>query len=408
MKKILPALFACCQLLLTLPGNVFSQAPQGWTSSDMYLALRKLNVLGSVLYVAAHPDDENTRLITYFSKDKLYRTGYLSLTRGDGGQNLIGDEQGIDLGLIRTQELLAARRIDGAEQFFSRAYDFGFSKTTVEALRIWDKEKILSDAVWIIRKFQPDVMVTRFPPDSRAGHGHHSGSAVIAEEAFKAAADPDRFPEHFQHGVKPWKVKRIVWNSFMGRDSTGKTVSLDVGAYNALLGKSYGEIAAISRSQHKSQGFGVAATRGPQVENFTHTAGEVAKTDIFEGVDASWNRVKNGENIRMSVDAILKQFSLSDPASSVPALVALYKQLENVEDPYWKTQKMNEVKTLIEACSGIWLEASTSTPFAVQGDSLRVQVSINNRAGAKASVTSITIDSTDTIINKSLEKNANF
>lgn len=173
-----------------------SQAPPVYTSADIYLQLKKLNVLGSVLYVAAHPDDENTRLLAYMAKERLYRTGYLSLTRGDGGQNLIGDEQGIDLGLIRTQELLAARRIDGAEQFFSRAYDFGFSKTTEEALKIWDKEKILSDAVWVIRRFQPDVMVTRFPPDSRAGHGHHSGSAVIAEEAFKAAADPNRFPSN--------------------------------------------------------------------------------------------------------------------------------------------------------------------------------------------------------------------
>src|SRR5258708_31709106 len=144
----------------------FSQPPQTWTSSDMYLALKKLNVLGSVLYIAAHPDDENTRLLAWLSKDKLYRTGYLSLTRGDGGQNLIGDEQGIELGLIRTQELMAARKIDGADQFFSRAYDFGFSKTTAEALKIWNEQKILSDVVWIIRKFQPDIIITRFPKDN--------------------------------------------------------------------------------------------------------------------------------------------------------------------------------------------------------------------------------------------------
>src|SRR5687767_1502471 len=167
--------------------SLFSQSPQAWTSADIYLAIKKLNVLGSVLYVAAHPDDENTRLIAYLSKDRLYRTGYLSMTRGDGGQNLIGDEQGVDLGLIRTQELLAARRIDGGEQFFTRAYDFGFSKSTEEALKIWNKEKILSDVVWVVRKFQPDVIITRFPEDNRAGHGHHSGSAVLAHDAFKAA-----------------------------------------------------------------------------------------------------------------------------------------------------------------------------------------------------------------------------
>src|SRR6478609_2620339 len=161
-------LFICIVFLIP---RTFSQAPVTWTSADMYLAIRKLNVLGSVLYLAAHPDDENTRLLAYFSKDRMYRTGYLSLTRGDGGQNLIGNEQGIELGLIRTQELLAARRIDGAEQFFTRAFDFGFSKNAEEALRLWDHDKILSDVVWVIRKFQPDVIITRFPGDERAGHG---------------------------------------------------------------------------------------------------------------------------------------------------------------------------------------------------------------------------------------------
>ena len=183
-------------------------------SSEILLRLKKLNVLGSVLYIAAHPDDENTRLLAYLANEKLYRTGYLSLTRGDGGQNLIGDEQGIELGLIRTQELLAARRIDGAEQFFSRAYDFGFSKRTEEALEKWNKELILSDVVWVIRKFQPDVIITRFPEDSRAGHGHHSASAVLAHEAFVAAADPGRFPDQLKKGVEPWQAKRILWNTF--------------------------------------------------------------------------------------------------------------------------------------------------------------------------------------------------
>src|SRR5215203_2069361 len=266
--------------LITISFISFSQTI---TSADIYLGLRKLNVLGSVLYIAAHPDDENTRLITYFSKDKLYRTGYLSMTRGDGGQNLIGNEQGIELGLIRTQELLSARRIDGAEQFFSRAYDFGFSKTTEEAFKIWDKEKILSDVVWVIRKFQPDVIITRFPEDSRAGHGHHSGSAVLAREAFKAAADPNRFPQQLKLGVKPWQAKRIVWNSFVQQGGTAPAdaVKLDVGAYNALLGKSYGEIAAESRSQHKSQGFGVPRGRGQALEYFTHVEGTPATADIF-------------------------------------------------------------------------------------------------------------------------------
>src|ERR1700730_86046 len=201
MKKVVSVLL----LLLFFNALSFAQAPSTYTSAEILLQIKKLNTLGSVLYIAAHPDDENTRLLAYFSKEKLYRTGYLSMTRGDGGQNLIGDEQGIELGMIRTQELLAARRIDGAEQFFTRAFDFGFSKTTEESLRIWNKEKILSDVVWVIRKFQPDVIITRFPEDARAGHGQHSASAVLAHEAFKAAADPSRFPDQLKYGVSPWQ-----------------------------------------------------------------------------------------------------------------------------------------------------------------------------------------------------------
>ena len=192
--------FLSLALSLSLMG--MAQAPATAGSGEILSGLQKLKVLGSVLYMAAHPDDENTRLLAWLSKEKMYRTGYLSLTRGDGGQNLIGEEQGIALGLIRTQELLAARRIDGAEQFFSRAFDFGFSKSTAEAFAVWNKEKILSDAVWVIRKFRPDIIITRFPGDARAGHGHHSASAVIANEAFTAAADPKRFPEQFKFGVE--------------------------------------------------------------------------------------------------------------------------------------------------------------------------------------------------------------
>src|SRR5688500_7415817 len=266
--------------------NLFAQQPVSWTSADIYLAIRKLNVLGSVLYVAAHPDDENTRLISYFSKEKMYRTGYLSITRGDGGQNLIGDEQGIELGLIRTQELLAARRIDGGEQFFTRAFDFGFSKSPEETFSKWDKEKILSDVVWVIRKFQPDVIITRFPTTGEGGHGHHTASAILANEAFKAAADPARFPEQLKW-VQPWQAKRVLWNTFnFGGNNTTRDdqFKVDVGGFNAVLGKSYGEIAAESRSQHKSQGFGVARSRGEALEYFTTTAGTAPKQDLFDEV----------------------------------------------------------------------------------------------------------------------------
>lgn len=388
-----------------------AQTPAAWPSSDLYQQIKKLNVLGAVLYMAAHPDDENTRLLAFLAKDRLYRTGYLSLTRGDGGQNLIGDEQGIDLGLIRTQELLAARRIDGAEQFFSRAYDFGFSKSTEEAFRIWGKEKILADAVWVIRQFRPDVIITRFPEDSRAGHGHHSGSAVIAHEAFRAAADSTRFPEQFALGVRPWKVKRIIWNTFNfgGNNTTSSDqLQLEVGGYNALLGKSYGEIAAESRSQHKSQGFGVSASRGASTEFFTPVEGEEAHKDLMDGVVTTWARVEGGGAIAAQIDAILQQFSVASPERSVPALVKLYQSMAQLPDSYWRNRKMEETQQLIERCSGLWLEAVSGSEFAVQGDSIRINITLNNRLGANIRLKRFQVDMFDTTLNRPLEANRNL
>lgn len=396
-------------LLYVLP--VLGQAPASHSSADIYLQLKKLKVLGSVLYIAAHPDDENTRLLAWLARERLYRTGYLSLTRGDGGQNLIGDEQGIDLGLIRTQELLAARRTDGAEQFFSRAFDFGFSKSTDEALAKWGKEKILSDAVWVIRKFQPDVIITRFPEDSRAGHGHHSASAVIAHEAFRAAADPTRFPEQFKFGVKPWKAKRIFWNTFnFGSTNTtsNEQLKMDVGSYNALVGKSYGEIAAQSRSQHKSQGFGVPGSRGTQLEYFSLTEGDAAQNDVMEGVNTGWARVEGGAAIETMIDEVVKNYSLSNPENSVPALVNLYKALSSQPDNYWKSQKLQEVQQLIEICSGLWMEATTNNEMAVEGDTIKVNISVNNRLGANIKLNRITLDVLDTTLATTLERNKNL
>jgi LmbE family N-acetylglucosaminyl deacetylase len=399
-------------LLLLLPAlTLKAQTPPAYTSSDIYLQLKKLKVLGSVLYMAAHPDDENTRLLAYLAKERLYRTGYLSLTRGDGGQNLIGDEQGIDLGLIRTQELLAARRMDGAEQFFSRAFDFGFSKSTEEALATWGKEKILSDAVWVIRRFQPDIIIVRFPEDARAGHGHHSGSAVIAHEAFRAAADPNRFPEQLKLGVKPWKVKRIVWNTFNfgGNNTTASDqIKIDVGGFNPVLGKSYGEIAAESRSQHKSQGFGVPASRGIAYEYFSPVEGDVAHTDIMDEVNISWGRVEGGAGIEAKIDELLKNYSLSNPERSVPALVELYKAITALTESSWKTQKLKEVQQLIEYCSGLWIEATAATEFVVQGDSMRVNVSLNNRLGSNSKLTRFKLDIIDSAFNRTLEANNNW
>ncbi|MEP6748713.1 MAG: PIG-L family deacetylase [Bacteroidota bacterium] len=379
MKKLLLVLVFGCSI--SRPS--FSQAPQVLSSSDILLGLKKLDVLGSVLYIGAHPDDENTRLLAWLAKERLYRTGYLSLTRGDGGQNLIGNEQGIELGLIRTQELLAARRLDGAEQFFSRAYDFGFSKSTEEALKKWDKEKILSDVVWVIRKFQPDVIITRFPQDSRAGHGHHSASAVLAVEAFTAAADPSKFPEQLAY-VKTWQSKRILWNTFNfgGTNTTSNDqYKVDVGVFNPILGKSYGEIAAESRSQHKSQGFGVPRQRGAALEYFSAWKGDAPHNDLMEDVNTGWGRIKGGEAIQQKLDTIFKSYSLFYPGKSVKQLAALYDLINALEDGYWKQQKLKETQNLIEACSGLFAEVTTADAQVVQTDSMKLSFSLNNRNG---------------------------
>lgn len=391
MKIFYPTIFIAASLLV-LSTFCFSQTPRSYTSAEILLGLKKLNTLGSALYIAAHPDDENTRLLSYLSKEKLYKTGYLSLTRGDGGQNLIGEEQGVTLGLIRTQELLAARRFDDAEQFFATAYDFGFSKSADETFTLWDKRKILSDIVWVIRKFQPDIIITRFPEDSRAGHGQHAASAILAREAFFAAAQPDSFPEQFAKGVRVWQAKRILWNSFNfgNADINSDTLyKLDVGGYNALLGKSYGEIASESRSQHKSQGFGVPAGRGTSYEYFRTVAGKEPVNDLMDGVDLGWHRTGN-PTVTNEVNKIIHEFDPQDPAKSVAALVKLKSYLQqNIRNSYWVIHKIGEINSLIRQCTGLYAEAVASQQFAVFGDSLRVSFNVINRS--KVPITKFTI-----------------
>jgi len=357
--------------------TVQAQNPQ-WNAAEIKLNLEKLNVLGSVLYFAAHPDDENTRLIAWLAQEKKYRTGYLSLTRGDGGQNLIGTEQGIELGLIRTQELLAARKIDKGEQFFSSAYDFGFSKTPEETFAFWDKQRVLAEAVWLIRKFRPDVIITRFPPDARGGHGHHQASAMLAHEAFKAAADPKQFPEQLQY-VKPWQAKRLLWNTFNfgGQDNTSEDqLKVDIGNYNALIGASYGEIAAHSRSSHKSQGFGSAAQRGSSIEYFEFVDGTPAKASPLEGIDTSWKRVANSGTVQSLIAKVNQNYQMDKPESALPDLIQLYKALDQINDAYWKNEKKKEVEKLILACAGIWFESIAKNPNYAVGDQINVDNAI--------------------------------
>jgi len=388
-------------------------APMGFaqkSSTELYTQIKKLGVVGSVLYIAAHPDDENNSFLPYLTNDRMYRTAYLSLTRGDGGQNLIGKEQGVELGMIRTQELLAARKQDGAEQFFSRAYEFGFSKSAEEALTIWDHQKVLSDAVWVIRQFQPDIIIARFPPDTRAGHGHHAASAIIAKEAFIAAADPKQFPEQFKYGVTIWQAKRILWNTFNfgGANTTNdKQLKIEVGGYNPIIGKSYGEIGAEARSMHKSQGEGRPRRRGSLYEYFEPVGGELAVNDIMDGVITNWDRF-NAPEIQLTVANIIKEYKLDQPDRSVKALVDLYQVVQKLPSSVWRNYKLNEIKSLVQNCAGLFIEASSTQQQVFPGKGLPIQFSINQRASVRSTFDKLKLPGKDSVFNKSLGVNQNI
>ena len=398
---------------LSVCALVNAQRITEFTSSEIVLNLKKLNTVGSVLYVAAHPDDENTRLLGYLANEKKFRTGYLSLTRGDGGQNLIGKEQGELLGLIRTQELLAARRTDGAEQFFTRANDFGFSKNPEETFSIWNRDTILADVVWAIRRFKPDVIICRFPTTGEGGHGHHTASAILALEAFDAAADPTKFPSQLKY-TEPWQAKRIFWNTFNfgGTNTTSPDqLKLDVGVFNPLLGKSFGEIAAESRSMHKSQGFGSARQRGSNIEFFKLLKGESVKNDLFENIDMSWNRFPAAAKLDKLISDCIQQLDVQAPEKAIPALVQVYQSIKNLPetDPslrYWKKQKLKEAEQLLLSCSGLWLEASVADYTGIPGTEVTInsQIVVRNKIPVQLNRLSF-LSQTDTLPKLSLNTN---
>ncbi|UCH65751.1 MAG: PIG-L family deacetylase, partial [Ignavibacterium sp.] len=402
-------------LLLTFialfsPIAVISQPQKTYSASEIKLALKKLNVLGSVLYIAAHPDDENTQFLTFCSYEKLYRTGYLSLTRGDGGQNLIGNEQAELLGVIRTEELLQARKYDGANQFFSRAVDFGYTKSPEESFEKWNKEKILSDVVWVIRKFKPDVIVTRFPVTGEGRHGQHTASAILALEAFQLAGDSSIFPDQLDF-VDVWSPKRIYWNgwtpAFKSMNINSDTLSsLNFGSYNPLLGKSYTEISAESRSMHKSQGFGDSGWRANYYNYFVYMDGERAVKNLFDGVDVSWNRVEGSDIVSKLIERALKDFDDDNPSKIVPVLVEAYNNIINLSDDYWVQIKSRELLNLIRACSGMWLEAITQEKIFTPGSKLTVNTGVVNRSDQPFILEGvhITHQTSDSLLNRNLVK----
>ncbi len=395
-----------------------AQQPAKPDAVAIFNQIQKLNFLGSVLYIAAHPDDENTRLISYLSNEKKARTGYLSLTRGDGGQNLIGPELRELLGVIRTQELIEARKIDGGEQFFSRANDFGYSKNPEETLQIWDKDEVLSDVVYIIRKFQPDVIINRFDARSPGTtHGHHTSSALLSLEAFDLTNDPNKFTEQLKL-VNTWKPKRVYFNTswwFYGskekfeKADKSNLIQLKTGAFYQSIGKSNQEIAALSRSKHESQGFGSTGTRGEEQEYLELLKGEpsIDNSNIFEGIDTSWNRVKGGKIIGDLLTTVETNFNFRNPSASIPDLVKAYTLIQQLEDEHWKAIKTEEIKKIIAGCAGLYLEAVSNTQETANSTTLKLKLETINRSIIPMQLKSIKNLISGEVVPKDLELKTN-
>jgi LmbE family N-acetylglucosaminyl deacetylase len=408
----------CCFFFLSFGQLTLAQQPQKQNAVAIYNQIQKLNFLGSVLYIAAHPDDENTRLISYFSNETKARTAYLSLTRGDGGQNLIGSQLRELLGVIRTQELIEARKIDGGEQLFTRANDFGFSKNPAETLEIWDKEKVLADVIFAIRKFQPDIIINRFDHRTSGNtHGHHSASAILSVESFTKASNPKIFPEQLSL-VKPWQTKRQFFNTswwFYGSqekfDAADKSnfIAMQTGVYYPLTGKSNQEIAALSRSCHQSQGFGSTGIRGQETEYLELINGELPKnkTTIFDGIDTSWNQVKGGKPVGDLLSKIVAEFDFKNPSASIPNLAKAYSLMQTLEENQWKNLKSEEIKNVIAACAGLYLEAVAQNQEATPESLLRLKLEAINRSPIDMQMVSVTTfpNPKTTIQNKSLTTN---
>lgn len=381
-------------LLLFVPAG--AQEPFSGTPA-IEQALGKLNVLGTVLMIGAHPDDENTAILAYYARGRHIRTGYLSLTRGEGGQNLIGPELGDLLGLIRTHELLEARHIDGAEQFFTRAVDFGFSKTADETMAKWGHDRILSDVVWVIRRFQPDVVILRFSGTPRDGHGQHQVSAILGKEAFSAAADPTRFPEQLKL-VQPWKATRLLFNTFSFNREQEKEaaaikgrIEVDTGEYNPVLGVSYSQIAGMSRSMHRSQGMGAGQHPGPSRNYLVPIAGDPPSKDAFDDIDITWTRVPGGAAAGRLLAEAAHAFDPHHPDKTLPLLLEAQPLVAAIDNP-WAHAKLIELNEAIALSAGLWLDANVDAYDAVPGSAVEVKYTALNRSTFPMTLDSVVLE----------------
>ncbi len=369
------------------------------SSNEIYLKLKKLNFLGSVLYVAAHPDDENTSLISYLSNELHAHTSYLSLTRGDGGQNLIGKELNDLLGVIRTNELLQARAIDGGNQFFTSAIDFGFSKNSNETLKIWPKNIILEEVVRLIREIKPDIIINRFD-HRRDGqtHGHHTASAILSKEAFNISDNP-KFYSGQLDSLQLWKPFRqyvnISWWRYGSREKFNSInkdnfIKVDITKYNFLTGRTNSEISALSRSQHKSQGFG----RSPRLEKeseFLELIGglENKSNRIFEGIDTTWNRIEGGKKIKILIDQIIAKFDFEKPEKSVKNLLEVFNEINKLKSSVWTIRKLREVKEIIKLCLGIKMITNTDFDYGNKGEEIDLDVKILNNSNYPINISKV-------------------
>ena len=374
---------------ISFSGIVQAQSPQKPTASEIYHSLKQLNFIGSALYIAAHPDDENTKLISYLANDIHANTAYLSITRGDGGQNLIGTELGELLGVIRTNELLEARKTDGGQQFFTRANDFGYSKNPGETFDFWTHEEVLSDVVRTIRKFKPDIIVNRFDHRSPGTtHGHHTASAILSLEAFDIVNDATKFPELAQE-YGTWKPQRLFFNTswwFYGSQEKfeqadhSNHVQVETGNYFPALGLSNPEIAALSRSKHQSQGFGSTGARGSDIEYLELLKGtKPSDNDLFEGIDTKWSRLEGGKEIGEILYDVEKNFDFKDPSKILPQLLKAYPLIVNLKDSHWKEIKLYQLKNLILNAGGIFLEAVSKSNSINPKDNFDIKVEAINR-----------------------------
>ena len=377
---------------------------------EIRLALERLNTLGSVMMIGAHPDDEREQVLAYLALGRHVRTAYLSLTRGEGGQNLIGPEQGDELGIIRSQELLTSRRIDGAEQYFTRAIDFGFSKTADETLQKWDRNKVLGDVVYNIRRFRPDVVILVFSGTPRDGHGHHQASSILGKEAFSLAGDPTKFPEQLAY-VQPWTPKLLMMNAAFGgggqnkgkggQNKAGKNtddtppadrLNLDVGVYSPELGASFGEIGGASRSANRTQGTGSAETKGSQQAPLETVAGDKATKDLFQNLDITWNRLPGGAAVGEIVKQALDSFVPARPEALLPQLIKarplIAAIVASTRDPMAE-RKLKELDETIALCSGLSLEAQADKAAVSPGATLRVNFTAIQRLPNQVALTGI-------------------